>query len=143
MTTTATHINRNSFIINMKNLYRLSAFLIFILGINASQLQAQNISFNRTGAAPDPSAMLDVNDTLGGVLIPRMTMTQRNNITSPAVGLLIYQTDNTPGFYYYSGSAWTAISSTPATSNLAQVLGEGNDANNDTIYNLNVLRMGQ
>lgn len=143
MITTAKHTTSNSFIINMKNIYKLLAFLTFIFGMSINQIYAQNISFNRTGAAPDPSAMLDVNDTLGGVLIPRMTLVQRNNITSPAVGLLIYQTDNTPGFYYYSGSAWTAISSTPATSNLAQVLGEGNDANNDTIYNLNVLRMGQ
>ena len=40
---------------------------------------------------------------------PRMTQTQRDAIASPATGLLIYQTDNTPGFYY-DGAAWTAIS---------------------------------
>ncbi len=32
-------------------------------------------------------------------------------VAVPATGLLIYQTDNTPGFYYYNGSAWTAIGS--------------------------------
>ena len=32
------------------------------------------------------------------MLIPRMTITQRNAILSPATGLLIYQTNNTPGF---------------------------------------------
>ena len=37
-----------------------------------------------------------------------MTQTQRNAIAAPAAGLLIYQTNNTPGFYYYSGTAWTA-----------------------------------
>jgi hypothetical protein len=40
-----------------------------------------------------------------------MTLTQRNAIASPATGLLIFQTTNTPGFYYYNGSAWTAVSS--------------------------------
>ena len=35
-----------------------------------------------------------------------MTLTQRNAIGSPATGLLIYQTNSTPGFYYYDGSAW-------------------------------------
>ena len=44
-----------------------------------------------------------------GMLIPRMTSTQRDAITSPATGLLVYQTDNTPGFYHYNGSSWVKI----------------------------------
>lgn len=48
--------------------------------------------------------------TTGGFLTPRMTQTQRDAISSPTTGLLIYQTDNTPGFYYYDGAAWTALS---------------------------------
>jgi len=38
-----------------------------------------------------------------------MTQVQRNAIASPATGLLIFQTNNTPGFYYYNGTAWKAI----------------------------------
>jgi hypothetical protein len=40
-----------------------------------------------------------------------MTMAQRDAIISPApaTGLLIYQTDNTPGYYYYNGTAWAAL----------------------------------
>ncbi|MBV5347842.1 hypothetical protein JZU46_06485, partial [bacterium] len=38
-----------------------------------------------------------------------MTKAQRDGINLPANGLLIYQTDNTPGFYYYNGSVWTAV----------------------------------
>jgi hypothetical protein len=38
-----------------------------------------------------------------------MTQTQRNAISSPATGLLIYQTDATPGFYVYDGTAWIKI----------------------------------
>ena len=61
--------------------------------------------------SPSSGAMLDINSTTSGLLIPRMTQVQRNAIGSPTTGLLIYQTDNTPGFYYYNGSAWTTMGS--------------------------------
>ena len=38
-----------------------------------------------------------------------MTLAQRNAITSPATGLMIYQSNSTPGFYYFTGSTWTAM----------------------------------
>src|SRR5687768_11988623 len=56
-----------------------------------------------TGTA-DPSAMLDVISSSKGVLIPRMTDAQRIAIASPATGLLVYQTNGTPGFYYNAGT---------------------------------------
>ncbi|RYF84574.1 MAG: hypothetical protein EON98_08835 [Chitinophagaceae bacterium] len=58
---------------------------------------------------PDPSAVLDVSSTSKGLLIPRMTLSQRDAIGSPANGLLIYQTDGKPGFYFYLGG-WQPIS---------------------------------
>ena len=58
---------------------------------------------------PDNSAAFQVSSTAKGVLLPSMTLAQRNTIPSPATGLLIFQIDNTPGFYYYNGSAWVAI----------------------------------
>ncbi|MFD0964083.1 hypothetical protein [Pseudofulvibacter geojedonensis] len=58
---------------------------------------------------PDSSAMLDIDSNTSGLLIPRMLETERNAITSPATGLLIYQTDNSPGFYYYNGTIWTTF----------------------------------
>ncbi len=64
---------------------------------------SQNVGVNTT--TPDASAMLDVESTTSGMLVPRMTMVQRNAITLPATSLLIYQTDNTPGFYYNSGTS--------------------------------------
>lgn len=69
---------------------------------------SQGVAINSDASNPDASAILDVKSTSKGVLISRMTQTQRNAITSPATGLLIYQTDNTPGFYYYNGSTWVA-----------------------------------
>jgi len=55
---------------------------------------------------PDASSALDITSTTKGLLIPRMTETQRDAISSPATGLMIYQTDGTVGFYYYNGSSW-------------------------------------
>jgi hypothetical protein len=37
-----------------------------------------------------------------------MTQAQRDGIASPAAGLLIYQTNNTPGYYYYN-AGWQSI----------------------------------
>ena len=58
---------------------------------------------------PDASSALDIESTTGGILIPRLSEFQRDAITLPATGLMIYQTDKNPGFYFYSGAAWTKI----------------------------------
>ena len=58
---------------------------------------------------PDASSALEIESTTGGILIPRLTETQRDAISSPATGLMIYQTDQTTGFYFYDGTAWTKI----------------------------------
>ncbi|MBC5834700.1 tail fiber domain-containing protein [Flavobacterium sp. F372] len=60
---------------------------------------------------PNTSANLEILSSTGGILIPRMTQAQRNLITVGATqnGLLIYQTDATPGFYYYNGTAWVSF----------------------------------
>ena len=64
---------------------------------------------------PDASSALDITSTTKGLLIPRMTETQRDAISSPATGLMIYQTDGTVGFYYYNGSSWTEVGATSKT----------------------------
>jgi hypothetical protein len=99
-------------------------YLAFALIAGSQCAVAQNVGINITGAAPDNSAMLDVASTGKGMLVPRMTLAQRNainlvgSVSQPANGLLIYQTDNSPGFYYNAGTAaapnWTALA-TPAT----------------------------
>jgi len=69
-------------------------------------------SYSQVGigtTTPDASSQLDITSTTSGILIPRMTQVQRDAIASPATGLLIYQTDNTPSFYYYDGAIWTTF----------------------------------
>jgi len=56
---------------------------------------------------PDSSSILELDSTTQGMLTPRMTESERDLISAPATGLLIYQTNNTPGFYYYNGLIWT------------------------------------
>ena len=58
---------------------------------------------------PDASSALEIESTTGGILIPRLTETQRDDITAPATGLMIYQTNATSGFYFYDGNIWTKI----------------------------------
>lgn len=57
---------------------------------------------------PSPSAPLTVTSTTGGVLLPRMTTTQMNAISSPANGEMIYNTTANK-FYGYAGGAWVAL----------------------------------
>jgi hypothetical protein len=90
--------------------------ILFILAIVSTVFiaSAQNVGINADGSQPDNSAMLDVKSSNKGVLIPRMTQTQRNAIQNPATSLLIFQTDNTPGYYYYNGTTWEMVGSSSA-----------------------------
>ncbi len=83
----------------MKNILQLIAFLLF-----CSHTVIAQIGIGTT--LPDPSSILDLSSTNKGLLVPRMTSTQRTNITSPATGLLVFQTDGIEGFYYYDGLDW-------------------------------------
>jgi len=82
----------------MKNIFYI-LFLVLSISVNAQ------VAINIDGTAPDNSAMLDVKSTSKGFLLPRMTRTQRNAIANPATGLMIFQTDNSPGYYYNSGTS--------------------------------------
>ena len=126
---------------------------LFIL-LSTFGLRAQNVSINQGGAVPDNSAMLDVSSINSGLLIPRMTLIQRNSLVTPATSLLIYQTDNTPGYYYNSGTTavpvWVQLSTTPdnlgnhiATTNI-ELTGNylSGDGDNEGIYVTNTGNVG-
>ncbi len=97
-------------------------------------LGAQGVGINNDNSNPDNSAILDVKSTEKGILVPRMTETQRDAIGSPATGLLIYQTDNTTGFYFFDGTTWNAIGGGGSASVWT--------ASGDDIYNSNTGKVG-
>ncbi len=81
--------------------------LITILCFSIFSLQAQ-VGINETEATPDVSAMLDIASTSKGMLVPRMSTAQRNAISSPATGLLVFDS-NEKSFWFYTGAAWEEI----------------------------------
>jgi len=80
--------------------------LVAVIAISFRISYAQ-VAINTDNSAPNASAMLDVKATGLGFLAPRMTFAQRP--VAPATGLVIYQTDSDPGFYYYDGAAWQKV----------------------------------
>jgi len=92
------------------------AIIIIASGIACSNLKAQTNTFPSSGkvgigtTTPSSSSLLEIKSTTKGLLIPRMTVAQRNAIASPANGLLIYQTDHYPGIYSYDGTNWGSAS---------------------------------
>jgi hypothetical protein len=62
-------------------------------------------------ASPESSAKVEINSMSQGFLPPRMTETQRNAISDPAAGLMIYCTDCGPigEIQFYHGTSWANI----------------------------------
>ena len=79
---------------------------------------AQNVGIGNTTFTPNASSLLELRSTSAGFLMPRMTEAQRDAISNPATGLMIYQTNNTPGYYYYTGSAWESFGAAASIDNM-------------------------
>jgi len=58
-----------------------------------------------SAVTPGASALLQIDSTTQGFLLPRMTAAQWGAIGSKATGLLAYQTDSNDGFVYYDGAS--------------------------------------
>jgi len=71
-------------------------------------------------SSKDPSAILDLQSSSKGVLIPRMTQAQRDAIVAPASSLLIFNTESAQ-FQIYINGAWQSV--TPRQQVLFEVNG--------------------
>jgi hypothetical protein len=120
--------------------------ILFLLAVTVKYLllpvniYSQSVAVNSNGANADASAMLDISSSSKGLLMPRMTMAERNSINNPATGLIIFQTDGLPGFYFNAGTAavpnWTMVGTVSG--------GDGGvwAANGSGIYNTNTGNVG-
>ena len=83
---------------------------LFVVLCFSTNLFSQSFAINTDGSIANTSALLDIKSTAKGILIPRLSKTEKNSIATPAIGLLIFQ--NAPdsiGFQYYDGAKWLWI----------------------------------
>ena len=79
----------------------LNIFLIFTIFSFVNLLAQENVGIGTLN--PDASSILELSSINKGLLIPRLTTTQRDGISSPATGLIIFNTTNNR-FEYNSGT---------------------------------------
>ncbi len=112
--------------------------VIFFFLLGAIKLQAQ-VAVNADGAMPDASAMLDIQSTEKGLLIPRMSADQRDQIPSPAKGLMVFVNDDA-SIWIFDGTDWVKsgmdnLGKHKAEQNIqTQGYWIGNDGDDEGIY---------
>lgn len=99
---------------NHKTLLLLFFFLLTLIG---------NAQIGIGTVSPNASSILDITSTNKGMLTPRMTTALRNAITTPADGLMVYDTDLKLFYYYSTGTAtWLPIvSGSPGRTNFKRI----------------------
>jgi hypothetical protein len=83
----------------MRNLCKFLVVLGFFVAIPTLSLFAQ-VGINANSSPPNASAMLDVNSTTKGMLIPRMTQAEILAISNPANGLQVFCTTDSKLYLY-------------------------------------------
>jgi hypothetical protein len=78
-------------------------FVLFVDAVNQSVGVGNNSTLNA-------SAVLDLTSTTKGFLPPRLTTTQKNAITTPATGLVVYDTTLNK-LSVYTGAGWETVTS--------------------------------
>ncbi len=107
---------------------------------NGTQWVVNNSNIYNNGAGvgigtdnPNTSAKLDISSSTQGFLPPRMTTTQRDAITSPAIGLVIYNT-STNCLNFFIGSGWNETCGNPILpSGTVTTINCGSATNNGTL----------
>lgn len=94
----------------MKKIFLLTVFTVLFflpfMGISQQVIVTDDASYT----TPAAGAMLDVKSTTKGLIIPRMTTTQRTTLgsTIPVNGVVVYDTD-LKSFYYWETNTWMQI----------------------------------
>ena len=105
--------------LNKKNMFKLTISLL-TLAFSYTTIAQVGIGTD----SPAASAAFEVYSTTKGLLLPRMTKTQLESISSPVEGLMAYCTDcDSKGLYVYSGVEFIS-------------LGNFNSSNSDAILEI-------
>lgn len=89
----------------MKKIFA-SAMIIFLMLFY--QLSGQGIAIGTTSSIPEDCAILDLQSDSKGLLVPRMTTQQRNDIPDPLPGLLVFDMDM-ESFMFYENTGWKKV----------------------------------
>jgi hypothetical protein len=84
--------------------------LASLTDISIIPASTKGVGISNTPITPVASAILDITSTTKGVLLPRMTTTQKNAIATPATGLVVYDTTLNK-LAVYTGAAWETVTS--------------------------------
>ena len=90
--------------IKLKELVIIISSMVLI----SAQMYGQNVGIGANTFTPDNSALLELQSTNSGLLLPRMTTAQRDAISNPAQSLLIFNT-TTKCFETYVGNVWYTV----------------------------------
>jgi len=84
-----------------------SVILLVLAALVGPEAKGQGVGISEVTITPDPSSILELRSVARGLLIPRMATVQRLGISSPANGLMVYDTD-TRSFWYFDG-IWKTV----------------------------------
>jgi len=90
-------------------IYRI-IFSVVVFLLQAQLSAQQGVAINNEGSSLHKSGILDVKRTDKGMRGKRMSTEQRTAIANVVKGLLVFD-NNTSSFWFYSGTAWTELSS--------------------------------
>jgi hypothetical protein len=80
-------------------------------GLISTSATAKTLTIATPNISSSADALLKLDSTTKGFLMPRMTLAERLALSSPSIGLLVYQTDTTEGVYQYTSAGWSLIGS--------------------------------
>lgn len=120
--------------------------LLIAFTLISAVLCAQSVGINEAGSSPNSKAILDVESTSKGLLLPRMNTTQRTAMTlgMSEKGMMVYDTQ-TNSFWVYDGSTW--IENLGTSSGDTDWLKQGSSteagANTDNVYHIGNIAIGK
>jgi hypothetical protein len=99
---------------------KITLIIAAFWGASAFSIFGQGVGINTTGAPANPNSMLDVAASGKGMLIPRMTWSNKPaGLTASDAGMIFFSTDGDgtygPGFYFFNGTIWTNLMASTAS----------------------------